>query len=55
MFNLIAQKIMSRNQDNKDKFENIAKELECDDSEDALDKVMDKLDLEAEEEGSEEE
>ncbi|CAA0112342.1 Uncharacterised protein [Halioglobus japonicus] len=29
--------------EDKDKFENIAKELECDESEDALDKVMEGL------------
>jgi len=44
------------NQKDKDKFENIAKELECDESEDALDKAVDKLNLDTEEEeGSEEE
>jgi|GEM_PF-2704820 len=39
---------MNKEKENKDKFENIAKELECDESENALDKVMDKLDLETE-------
>ncbi len=32
----------------KDKFENIAKELECDESEDALDKAVEGLSLETE-------
>lgn len=36
---------MTREKSDKDKFENIAKEIECDESEDALDKALGSLDV----------
>lgn len=41
---------MTKEQNEKDSFEVIAEELECDTSDDALDKAFDGLDLKAEKE-----
>jgi len=40
----------TKDKEDKDKFENIAKELECDESDDALDKAMDDLSVKVEKE-----
>tara|TARA_R110002096_G_scaffold82336_4_gene191628 strand:+ start:1099 stop:1245 length:147 start_codon:yes stop_codon:yes gene_type:complete len=39
---------MTEKKNDKDKFENIAKELECDESDDALDKVIESLKVKVE-------